>query len=147
MPEVARRSPSPSRLEAQNSMPQRDAWLKPPKKHIRALSGRSATDGNLRKAEKHFQDDPEPIIVDYTLEVYEICRQFLTFAVMRSKSLDIVRCFAPILGSIIRATKPYSLRYQPHRFGQSNHATSHLSEGAWSRPGHFNKRVLPPHRF
>jgi len=50
-------------------------------------------------------------------------------------------------GSIIRATKPYSLRHQPHRFGQSNHVTSHLSEGAWSRPGHFNKRVLPPHRF
>jgi len=38
-------------------------------------------------------------------------------------------------GSIIRATKPYSLRHQPHRFGQLNHVTSHLSEGAWSRPG------------
>jgi hypothetical protein len=74
LPEAARRSPSPSRLEAQISMPQRDVWLKPPKQHIRALSGRSARDGTLRKAEKHFQDDPEPIIVDYTLEVYEICR-------------------------------------------------------------------------
>jgi hypothetical protein len=71
-------------------MPKRETWLKPPKKHIRALSGRSATDGNLRKAEKHFQDDPEPIIVDYKLEIYEVCRQFLEFAVIRSKSLDIV---------------------------------------------------------
>jgi hypothetical protein len=87
-------------------MPQRDAWLKPPKKHIRALSGRSATDGNLRKAEKHFQDDPELIIVDYTLEVYEVCRQLgLDFAVMRSKSLDIVCCFAPILTSLCESSK------------------------------------------
>ena len=58
-----------------------------------------------QKAEKHFQDDPEPIIVDYTLEVYEICLQFLTFAVMRSKSLDIVRCFAPILTSLCDSSK------------------------------------------
>jgi hypothetical protein len=90
LPGAARRSPSPSRLEAQISIPKRETWLKPPKQHIRALSGRSATDGNLRNAEKHFQDDPEPIIVDYKLEVYEVCRQFLEFAVMRSKSLDII---------------------------------------------------------
>lgn len=90
LPGAARRSPSPSRLEAQGSMPKRETWLQPPQAHIRAFSGRSATDGNLRKAEKHFQDDPEPIIVDYKLEVYEVCRQFLEFAVMRSKSLDII---------------------------------------------------------
>jgi hypothetical protein len=71
-------------------MPMDNTMLRPPSEPIRSFSGRSASDRSLRKAEEHFEDDPEPIIVDYNTEVYEVCKQFLDFAITRSKSLDIL---------------------------------------------------------
>ncbi|OCL04902.1 HET-domain-containing protein, partial [Glonium stellatum] len=65
--------------------------LRPPRPvPTRSFSGRSAKDLSLQIAENQFWDDPEPIIVDYTKPVYEVYRQFLKFAIARSKSLDIV---------------------------------------------------------
>ncbi|KAH8647998.1 heterokaryon incompatibility protein-domain-containing protein [Tricladium varicosporioides] len=89
-PGSRRRSPSPSRNPS-NQLPKGQTWLRPPEGQVlRAICGRSATDGSLRKAEQHFKDDPEQIFVDYKKEVYEVCRQFLEFAIARSKSLDII---------------------------------------------------------
>jgi Heterokaryon incompatibility protein (HET) len=65
-----------------------EAFLKPPHGPTKSFSGRSATDRSLRVAEKQFEDDPEPIIVDYKKEFYEVCREYLEFAMMRSRSLD-----------------------------------------------------------
>ena len=89
-PGIDRRSLSPSRIEIHSSMPKRETWLNPPKEHARALSGRSVVDRSLKRAEKNFDEDPEPIIVDYKKEVFEVCQQFLEFAITRSKSLDII---------------------------------------------------------
>ena len=50
-------------------------------------------------------------------------------------------------GSIIRGTKTLQPKAPTTQIWPIKPCPSHLSEGAWSRPGHFNKRVLPPHRF
>ncbi|OCK82071.1 HET-domain-containing protein [Lepidopterella palustris CBS 459.81] len=64
--------------------------LKPPTGPVRSFSARSASDRCLRIAENQFEDDPQPIVVDYEKEIYDVCRQFLEFAISRSKSLDII---------------------------------------------------------
>ncbi|TVY42247.1 Heterokaryon incompatibility protein 6,OR allele [Lachnellula subtilissima] len=90
LPGSIRRPPSPSRLDPQPSLVRKETSLRPPNAQFRALSGRSATDRSLKRAEKHFEEGPEHIIVDYKMEVYDVCRQFLEFAITRSKSLDII---------------------------------------------------------
>lgn len=51
---------------------------------------------SLRRAEKGFLQEPDPIQVDYDKSVYDVCKDFLEFAIMRSKSLDIIcRPWAP----------------------------------------------------
>jgi hypothetical protein len=63
--------------------------LKPPPAR-KYSSSRSATDHSLRFAEQRFVGDPEPITVDYQKEFYGVCKEFLEFAMTRSKSLDII---------------------------------------------------------
>lgn len=75
-------SESTSRLQTEKG------FLKPPNAPTKSFSGGSATDRSLRVAEKLFEDDPEPIIVDYKKEFFEVCREFLEFAITRSRSLD-----------------------------------------------------------
>ena len=63
--------------------------------------GKSAVDKSLREAEQDFaqayKDKPKPFVVNYELSVYEVCKQFLDFAITRSKSLDIIcRPWAPL---------------------------------------------------
>jgi hypothetical protein len=89
-PRMNRRSPSPARNEALNLVPRKGTWLRPPNAPFKSLIDRSASDRSLRKAEQYFEEDPEPIIVDYSKDVYEVCRQFLEFAITRSRSLDII---------------------------------------------------------
>jgi hypothetical protein len=51
---------------------------------------------SLRRAERDFRQEPDRIQVDYDKSVYDVCKDFLEFAVMRSKSLDIIcRPWAP----------------------------------------------------
>jgi len=47
-------------------------------------------------------------------------------------------------GSLIRGTKTLQPKAPTTQIWPIKPCPSHLSEGAWSRPGHFNKRVLPP---
>ncbi|KAH6664129.1 heterokaryon incompatibility protein-domain-containing protein [Halenospora varia] len=90
LPGSGHRSPSPARNQT-NQLPKRHTFLRPPEEQtLWANYGRSVTDGSLRKAEQGFRDGPEQIVVDYKKEVYEVCRQFLEFAIARSKSLDII---------------------------------------------------------
>jgi hypothetical protein len=63
--------------------------------------GKSAVDKSLREAEHQFaqayKDRPKPFVLNYELPVYEVCKQFLEFAITRSKSLDIIcRPWAPL---------------------------------------------------
>lgn len=90
-PHTNRRSPSPARNRTPSPRPRKAAtWLRPPNAPIKSLVDRSASDRSLRKAEQYFEEDPEPIVVDYSKDVYEVCRQFLEFAMTRSRSLDII---------------------------------------------------------
>jgi hypothetical protein len=61
-----------------------------PGRSIRYHSGRAAGDNSLRATEKHFDDDPKRIVVDYKQPFFEVCTQFLDFAISRSRSLDIL---------------------------------------------------------
>ena len=60
----------------------------------RPSRGRSASDRSPRAAEQPFrelfQEGPEPIQIDYGKSAYDVCRQSLEFAAMRSKSLDMI---------------------------------------------------------
>jgi Heterokaryon incompatibility protein (HET) len=62
----------------------------------RARSNSVNSVASLRRAEEQFYQHPAPIQVSYDKSVFEVCKDFLEFAVMRSKSLDIIcRPWAP----------------------------------------------------
>ncbi|KAL9623318.1 MAG: hypothetical protein Q9160_002425 [Pyrenula sp. 1 TL-2023] len=69
---------------------EQSASLRIPETSIQSVSGRRATDNNLHIAEDRFEDEPEPIVVDYKKEFYEVCKQFIEFAITQSRSLDIL---------------------------------------------------------
>jgi hypothetical protein len=55
-------------------------------------SGRARTNSlnSLRRAEREYQQEPDPIQVDYEKSTYDVCKDFVEFVVRRSKSLDII---------------------------------------------------------
>jgi hypothetical protein len=55
-------------------------------------SGRARTNSlnSLRRAEREYQQEPDPIRVDYEKSTYDVCKDFVEFVVRRSKSLDII---------------------------------------------------------
>src|SRR5271170_7840567 len=71
------------------------SFLKPPDP-VRPGRARANSVASLRRAEEQFYQNPDPIQVSYDKSVFEVCRDFLEFAVVRSKSLDIIcRPWAP----------------------------------------------------
>jgi len=80
-----------SRQQSSASMNRRDTFLKPPLKRPTANKpARSASDVSKMMAETHFQVQPHSIMVDYNADVYDVFKQFLDFAMSRSRSLDIL---------------------------------------------------------
>ncbi|KAJ4142670.1 hypothetical protein NW754_010109 [Fusarium falciforme] len=93
------RTPFPKRATGTSStdglekLSRRSTSLKPPVAAWQSsFSCRSVSDRNLRNAEKHFEGYPTSIIVDYNRSVYEVCKEFLEFAIGRSRTLDIICC-------------------------------------------------------
>ncbi|WPH04729.1 heterokaryon incompatibility protein 6, or allele [Acrodontium crateriforme] len=68
----------------------RDTFLKPPRRPTPKKTARSASDVSKMMAETHFETRPHFITVDYDLDIYEVYRQFLDFAMHRSRLLDII---------------------------------------------------------
>jgi len=69
----------------------RDTFLKPPfRRPTGSKPARSASDLSKMMAEWEFQVQPHSIIVDYNADVYDVFKQFLEFAIGRSRSLDII---------------------------------------------------------
>lgn len=57
---------------------------------------RSAADAGLKNVEKESQEMPCSIEVDYKKSIYEVCREFVNFVILRSRSLDVIcRPWAP----------------------------------------------------
>ena len=74
--------PAPSR---------KDTFLKlPPRGPVLSKPSRSASDISKMMAEKEFEVRPHFITVDYDQDIYEVYKQFLDFAMSRSRFLDIV---------------------------------------------------------
>nr|POE72135.1 heterokaryon incompatibility protein 6, or allele [Quercus suber] len=64
----------------------RDTFLKPPLRK----PARSASDVSKMLAETHFQTRPHAIEVDYDSDIYDVYKQFLEFAMGRSRFLDVL---------------------------------------------------------
>lgn len=74
-----------------NGPPRVGTWLRPPLPGLpTSFTGRSASERSLRHAEKHFEDYPDSIIVDYSKSVYDVLKDFLEFTVTRSRIIDIL---------------------------------------------------------
>ncbi|RSM00882.1 hypothetical protein CEP52_008848 [Fusarium oligoseptatum] len=90
---LPRRATGTSSTDGPDKLSRRSTSLKPPVAAWQSsFSCRSVSDRNLRNAEKHFEGYPTSIIVDYNRSVYEVCKEFLEFAIGRSKTLDIICC-------------------------------------------------------
>ncbi|KAK5118220.1 hypothetical protein LTR85_008200 [Meristemomyces frigidus] len=92
-------SPAPSQDDYFKQRPsdrspttRRDTFLKPPiKRPTGSKPARSASDISKMMAETHFPGvQPHSIMVDYNADIYDVFKQFLDFAMSRSRSLDII---------------------------------------------------------
>lgn len=111
-PEQSRfvRSPSPFNEEYRDNEPRRQSAsnvhgdflkpFKPPRKPKRSPTARSASDRSLSMAEiQSGIAPPKSIMVDYDSDPFDVYRQFLEYAIGRSRSLDIIcHPWAPEVG-------------------------------------------------
>lgn len=107
----------------------RDTFLKPPRRRpTGSKPARSASDLSKMLAEANFESQPHSITVDYSQDIYEVFKQFLDFAMSRSRSLDII-CHpwapeppsnAPALPSWIAQldSAPFERRPGSHAYGR-----------------------------
>jgi len=66
-----------------------EALLKPPNFPQKARKGSTSVSG-LRRAELDVRTRPDAIQVNYDQPFYEVCRDFLQFVILNSRSLDII---------------------------------------------------------